>query len=93
LFARHLYKGVIIDDKKHNKLLENESVRKLIIEMMANKVTYEGVKVFFNSMLKKIVDDDKQGRKNIKKELPEGLEMFTTEWKSATVHSGGRVLI
>ena len=85
LVARHLYEGFIIDDKKHNKLLENESVRRLIIEMMADNVTYEGVKVFFNSMLKEIVDDDKQWRKNIKKELlPERLKMFTTEWKSAT---------
>ena len=97
LVARHLYKGFIIDDKKvsclsvsrcflkkPNKLLENKSVCRLIIEMMANKVTYEGVKVFFNSMLKEIVDEDKQGRKNIKKELPEHLQIFTEEWKKST---------
>jgi hypothetical protein len=35
-------------------------------------------------MLKEIVDEDKQWRKNInkRKELPERLKMFTNEWKS-----------
>jgi hypothetical protein len=84
LVAKHFYEAFIIDDKGHNRLLENESVRSLIIEMMVDQQTYEGVKVVLNSMLKEIVDEDKQWRKNInkRKELPERLKMFTNEWKS-----------
>ncbi|EFX78219.1 hypothetical protein DAPPUDRAFT_105530 [Daphnia pulex] len=84
LVAKHFYEAFIIDDKGHNRLLENESVRNLIIEMMVDQQTYEGVKVFLNSMLKEIVDEDKQWRKNInkRKELPDRLKMFTNEWKA-----------
>jgi adenylate kinase family enzyme len=84
LVAKHFYEAFIIDDKGHNRLLENESVRNLIIEMMVDQQTYEGVKVFLNSMLKEIVDEDKQWRKNInkRKELPDRLKMFTDEWKA-----------
>jgi broad-specificity NMP kinase len=84
LVAKHFYEAFIIDEKGHNRLLENESVRNLIIEMMVDQQTYEGVKVFLNSMLKEIVDEDKQWRKNInkRKELPDRLKMFTDEWKA-----------
>lgn len=84
LVAKHFYEAFIIDEKGHNRLLENESVRSLIIEMMVDQQTYEGVKVFLNSMLKEIVDEDKQWRKNInkRKELPERLKMFTNEWEA-----------
>jgi hypothetical protein len=31
LFARYLYKGFLLDEKRHNKLLENESIRMFIL--------------------------------------------------------------
>ncbi|EFX78233.1 hypothetical protein DAPPUDRAFT_320734 [Daphnia pulex] len=77
LFARYLYEGFLLDDERHNKLLENESIQKLILNKILSIKQYDGVQVFFNSMLKKLVDKDQEWRNRIiQRDLPERFTKF-----------------
>jgi rRNA maturation protein Rpf1 len=77
LFARYLYKGFLLDDDQHNKLLENESIQKLILNKILSIEQYDGVQVFFNGMLKELVDDDQEWRNRIiLRDLPERFTKF-----------------
>jgi hypothetical protein len=72
LFAKYLYKGFLLDDDQHNKLLENESIQKLFLNKILSENKYDGVQVFFNSMLKELVDNDQEWRNRIiQRDLPE----------------------
>jgi hypothetical protein len=74
MMAEYLYTGFLLDDDKRNKLLDFDSARKLIIDSIFAKEQYDGVHVFFNSMLKEIVDRNEEWHENINKgELPERL--------------------
>ncbi|XP_057373312.1 uncharacterized protein LOC130694261 [Daphnia carinata] len=82
LVAKYFYKGFHPDDERHNKLLENKSVRKLILnEILASK-EYDGVQVFFDSMVKTLVDEDQEWRKKINhRDLPDRLTKMMTHKK------------
>ena len=83
LFATYLYKGFLLDEKRHNKLLENESIRMLILNKILARPEYDGVQVFFNSMLKDLVDDDKEWRNRInRRDLPVRLKKFIKNFYS-----------
>jgi hypothetical protein len=78
LFARYLYGGFLLDEKRHNKLLESESIRKLILNKILAVKQYNGVQIFFDSMLKELVDSDEGWRNRIdSRDLPERLNKFT----------------
>ncbi len=78
LFARYLYEGFLLDEKRHNKLLENESIRMLILKKILARPEYHGVQVFFNSMLKELVDGDEEWRNRIdNRNLPERIKKLT----------------
>ncbi|EFX87117.1 hypothetical protein DAPPUDRAFT_97395 [Daphnia pulex] len=78
LFARYLYQGILLDEKPHNKLLENESIRILILKKILATPEHDGVQVFFNSMLKELVEVDKKWRDKIdNRNLPERIKKFT----------------
>ncbi|EFX86913.1 hypothetical protein DAPPUDRAFT_97078 [Daphnia pulex] len=74
MMAEYLYTGFLLDDDKRNKLLDYDSARKLIIDKILVKEQYDGVQVFFNSMLKEIVDGNEEWHANINEgKLPERL--------------------
>jgi hypothetical protein len=78
LFARYLYDGFLLDEKRHNKLLESESIRKLILNKILAVKQYDGIQIFFDSMLKELVDNDEEWRDRIdSRNLPERLKKFT----------------
>jgi hypothetical protein len=78
LFARYLYMGFLLDEKRHNKLLESESIQKLILNKILAVKQYDGVQIFFDSMLKELVDHDEKWRNRIdSRDLPERLKKFT----------------
>ena len=77
LFAKYLYKGFHLDDKRHNKLLENESIRRLILEEILVRPKYYGVQEFLNRMLKELVDNEDWRNKIGKRELPDRFKKFT----------------
>jgi hypothetical protein len=78
LFARYLYEGFLLDEKRHNKLLENESIRMFILKKILARPEYHGVQVFFNSMLKELVDCDEEWRNRIdNRNLPERMKKLT----------------
>jgi hypothetical protein len=78
LFARYLYKGFLLDDERHNKLLDDTTASKLIVNKILSKREYNGVQVFFNGMLKELVDGNEKWRNNIDtRDLPERLKKFT----------------
>jgi hypothetical protein len=77
LFARYLFRGFLLDDEQHNKLLENEVIQKLILNKILSENQYDGVQVFFNGMLKDLVDDDQEWRNRIfQRDLPERFTKF-----------------
>jgi hypothetical protein len=76
LFARYLYKGFLVDDKRHNKLLENESIQKLIMNKILSTYRFDGVQVFFNGMLKELVDSTEWRNRIVQRNLPERLKKF-----------------
>jgi hypothetical protein len=83
LFARYLYQGFLLDEKRHNKLLENESIRMLIVKKILATPEYDGVQVFFNSMLKELVKDDQEWRNIINnRNLPERIKTFTENFNN-----------
>jgi hypothetical protein len=56
LFAKYLHGGFLpAKDKNCNKLLTSEPVREIIFRKILIKEQYEGVRVFFNAMLKENV--------------------------------------
>ncbi|EFX87170.1 hypothetical protein DAPPUDRAFT_97425 [Daphnia pulex] len=78
LFARYLYQGFLLDEKRHNKLLDNESIRMLILKKILATWEYHGVQVFFNSMLKELVEGNKKWRNRIdNRDLPERIKKLT----------------
>ncbi|XP_045028698.1 uncharacterized protein LOC123471438 [Daphnia magna] len=78
LVAKHLYEGFHLDDKRHNKLLENESIRKLILNKILASKQYDGVQVFFDCMVKHVVDEDEEWRNQIvRRQLPHRLKKFS----------------
>ncbi|XP_046643205.1 uncharacterized protein LOC124328476 [Daphnia pulicaria] len=76
LFARYLYEGFLLDDEQHNKLLENESIQKLILNKILSIEQYDGVQVFFNGMLKELVDSTEWRNRIILRDLPERFTKF-----------------
>ncbi|KAI9557827.1 hypothetical protein GHT06_014576 [Daphnia sinensis] len=78
LVAKHLYEGFHLDDKRHNKLLENESIRKLILNKILTSKQYDGVQVFFDCMVKHVVNEDEEWRSQInRRQLPDRLKKWT----------------
>ncbi len=78
LFARYVYGGFLLDEKRHNKLLESESIRMLILKKILATWEYHGVQVFFNSMLKELVDEDEEWRNRIdNRNLPDRIKKLT----------------
>ncbi|KAI9557826.1 hypothetical protein GHT06_014575 [Daphnia sinensis] len=78
LVAKHLYEGFHLDDKRHNKLLENESIRKLILNKILASKQYDGVQVFFDCMVKHVVNEDEEWRNRIdRRQLPDRLKKWT----------------
>ncbi|XP_057377850.1 uncharacterized protein LOC130699654 [Daphnia carinata] len=78
LVAKYLYEGFHLDDKRHNKLLENESIRKLFLNKILALKQYDGVQVFFDSMVKTLVDEDQEWRYKINhRQLPDQLTKLT----------------
>ncbi|KAK4011355.1 hypothetical protein OUZ56_020471 [Daphnia magna] len=78
LVAKHLYEGFHLDDKRHNKLLENESIRKLILNKILASKQYDGVQVFFDCMVKHVVNEDEEWRNQIdRRQLPDRLKKLT----------------
>jgi hypothetical protein len=71
MMAEYLYTGFLLDDKKRNHLLDYDSARKLIIDKILVKEQYDGVQVFFDAMLKKIVCDNKEWENIVVNNLPE----------------------
>ena len=63
-------KGFLLDDDKHNGLLDDESIRKLIIGDVMVEQQFEGVRLFLDSMLKDIVDSDHWQKIHLHKDLP-----------------------
>ena len=55
LFANYLYEGFLIDDEKRNRLLDNKEVRHLIFDKILVYDQYNGVRFFFDAMLKDII--------------------------------------
>ncbi|XP_057373136.1 uncharacterized protein LOC130694018 [Daphnia carinata] len=83
LVAKYLYEGFHPNDNRHNKLLENESIRKLILNKILASKEYDGVQVFFDGMVKTMVDEDKEWRKKINdRELPDRLTKMMTDGSS-----------
>ncbi|XP_045027624.1 uncharacterized protein LOC123470974 [Daphnia magna] len=78
LVAKHLYEGFHLDDKRHNKLLENESIRKLILNKILASKQYDGVQVFLDCMVRNDVDEDEEWRCQIdRRQLPDRLKKLT----------------
>ena len=69
LVAKYLHKGFQPDDKKNNKLLDNEAVCDLIIEEILSKNEYDGVQIFLDSLLKDIVSTEAKLTSNRFKQL------------------------
>jgi hypothetical protein len=94
LFARYLYQGFYLDEKRHNKLLESESIRKLILNKILAVKQYNGVQIFFDSMLKELVDSDEEWRNRIdSRDLPERLKKFTQNLFTQFLRQSPRLLI
>jgi hypothetical protein len=68
LLAKYLYEGIAIDHCENNQLLDNESVRELIVSQILVEDNYDGVRVFIDSMLKETINSEKW-RQVIKKEV------------------------
>ncbi|XP_057377879.1 uncharacterized protein LOC130699685 [Daphnia carinata] len=79
--AKYLYEGFHPDDERHNKLLEKEPIRNLILNKILASKQYDGVQVFFDGMVKTLVDDmdeNKNWRDKIdNRQLPYRLKKFT----------------
>ena len=58
LFAKFLYEGFHVGDGQHNGLLDSEPVRKIIANEILVKEQYNGVRLFLDSMLIKIMDSN-----------------------------------
>ena len=56
ILARYLYEGFLLDDDKQNGLLDNKEVRLLIVNKILVYDQYNGVRFFFDAMLKDIVN-------------------------------------
>ena len=54
LMAEYLFQGFQLEDDKHNGLLDNEPIRKLIANEILIKDQYNGVRIFLDSMLKDV---------------------------------------
>ncbi|XP_059351751.1 uncharacterized protein LOC130699663 [Daphnia carinata] len=79
LVAKYLYKGFHPDDNRHNKLLENESIRKLIVNKILASKEYDGVQVFFDGMVKTLVDENEEWSKKINdRKLPDRFTKMMT---------------
>ena len=70
LMADYLYKGFLPDDEKRNGLLDKDAICKLIVKKIFAKEQYEGVQVFFNSMLREILVDSVKWSNIETKEIP-----------------------
>jgi hypothetical protein len=80
MMAEYLYTGFLLDDQKRNHLLDYDSARKLIIDKILVKEQYDGVQVFFNSMLKEIVNENKEWENIVVKDnLPKGLRKLAED--------------
>jgi hypothetical protein len=89
LFAKYLYEGFLLDEKRHNKILENESIHMLILQKILATPEYDGVQVFFNSMLKELVDGDEEWRNRIDRcDLPDRIKKFTENFVRIFLRKG-----
>ncbi|XP_059351735.1 uncharacterized protein LOC132087700 [Daphnia carinata] len=104
LVAKYLYEGFHLDDEHHNKLLENESIRKLILNKILASKQYDGVQMFFDGMVKTLVDEDKEScRLIVRRKLPDRLKkltenlfspsMFTNALFSAVSNGRGNIFL
>ncbi|XP_057373311.1 uncharacterized protein LOC130694260 [Daphnia carinata] len=76
--AKYLYEGFHPDEERHNKLLENESIRKLILNKILALKQYDGVQMFFDGMVKVLVDEDEEWRRLIVcHQLPDRLKKLS----------------
>ena len=75
LVAEYIYNGFLLEDDCHNKLLEKEEVRKLIIQEILVQPPYEGVRLFLDSMFKKLVER-MRNRIDQETKLPYQLQQF-----------------
>ena len=58
LFAKYLYEGFLLDDKKNNNLLSNELSRRLIVNKVMVEDSYDDVRAFLDCMLKDMVENE-----------------------------------
>ncbi len=87
LMAKYLYQGFHLDEKRHNKLLDEESVRHLIAGEILVNPQYNGVLVFFDSMMKAIVHSEKWSNivhQGLSKDIPIRLKSFAGGFCSQT---------
>ncbi|EFX63822.1 hypothetical protein DAPPUDRAFT_118824 [Daphnia pulex] len=80
LLAKYLYRGIAVNHCENNYLLDNEQVRDLIISKILGERNFDGVRIFFDSMLKKTLNSTawhviSEG----KKILPSQLQNFTND--------------
>ena len=55
--ADYLYRGFLVDENRHYKLLEEKFIVNFILEGIFVKDGYDGVETFLDSMLKKLVEN------------------------------------
>ncbi|XP_059351750.1 uncharacterized protein LOC132088082 [Daphnia carinata] len=80
LVAKYIYEGFHPDDKRHNKLLEKKSIRKFIVKEILASYQYDEVQVFFDSMVKTLVDENEEWSKKINdRKLPKRLTKMVTD--------------
>ncbi|XP_057373309.1 uncharacterized protein LOC130694258 [Daphnia carinata] len=78
LVAKYLYEGFHPDEERYNKLLENESIRKLILNKILASEQYDGVQMFLDGMVKTLVDEDEEWRRLIVcHQLPDRLKKLS----------------
>ena len=61
LVAEYIYKG-FLEDKRRSGLLNLPNVQEFVMEEILVKSEYEGVRVFFDMMLKEVLNDDRRCR-------------------------------
>ena len=80
LMAEFFYKGLILNDKEHNKLLEKKLVRQMIInKILVDNKQYNGVQIFLNAMLGEMVDNEEWRKRINNRNLPDRLSQFSKD--------------
>ena len=74
LMAEYLYGGFHMDDDLQNGLLENETVRQLFAKKILVEDQYRGVRVFLDSMLTEIVDNEEWHKQGLTRTIPDRIK-------------------